>query len=58
MVLFGLHESSSSHHATQVKAGVHQSADRDKALEVMLDRAATPALPTEELQRLTLNRWE
>ncbi|GFR50263.1 hypothetical protein Agub_g12450, partial [Astrephomene gubernaculifera] len=38
----------------QVSKGAFQSAERDKALEALLDRAVTPPLPTESVTRLSL----
>ncbi|KAG2421965.1 hypothetical protein HXX76_016347, partial [Chlamydomonas incerta] len=40
----------------QVIKGAFQSAERDKALEALLDRAVTPALPTEDVTRLSLSK--
>ncbi|GLI63203.1 hypothetical protein VaNZ11_006102 [Volvox africanus] len=40
----------------QVSKGVFQSVERDMALEALLDRAVTPALPTEEVTRLSLSK--
>ncbi|KAG2488294.1 hypothetical protein HYH03_013144 [Edaphochlamys debaryana] len=40
----------------QVSKGAFQSAERDKALEALLDRAVTPAMPSEEVTRLSLSK--
>ncbi|EFJ44395.1 hypothetical protein VOLCADRAFT_118773 [Volvox carteri f. nagariensis] len=40
----------------QVSKGAFHSAERDKALEALLDRAVVQALPTEEVTRLSLSK--
>uniref|UniRef100_A0A7S0R4T5 Protein kinase domain-containing protein n=1 Tax=Chlamydomonas leiostraca TaxID=1034604 RepID=A0A7S0R4T5_9CHLO len=40
----------------QVQRGEFHNAERDKQLEALLDKAATVALPTEEVQRMSLSK--
>lgn len=40
----------------KVSKGIFQSVDRDKALELLLDKASSQPLPTEELVRLSLSK--
>lgn len=40
----------------QVKKGLFHSPERDKALELLLDKAAQPPLPTEEVMRVSLTK--